>query len=67
MDNSILTFNCSQKNVENRFRTLKGNWNIITELRQKSGFGWNDDLKMITCDKNVYDKAVAVRNLFLSL
>ena len=41
---------CSQKNVENQFRTLKGNWNTITELYQKSGFGWNDDLKMITCD-----------------
>ena len=30
---------CSQKNVENQFRTLKGNWNTITKLRQKSGFG----------------------------
>ena len=58
---------CSQKNVENRFRTVKGNWNTITKLCQKSGFGWNDDLKMITCDRNVYDEAVAVRNLFLSL
>uniref|UniRef100_A0A2N9H6W8 Uncharacterized protein n=2 Tax=Fagus sylvatica TaxID=28930 RepID=A0A2N9H6W8_FAGSY len=52
---------CSQKHVENRFRTLKGNWNTITELRQKSGFGWDDDLKMITCDRNVYDEAVAAR------
>uniref|UniRef100_A0A2N9FNQ3 EF-hand domain-containing protein n=1 Tax=Fagus sylvatica TaxID=28930 RepID=A0A2N9FNQ3_FAGSY len=53
---------CSQKNVENRFRTVKGNWNTmtkVTELCQKSGFGWNNDLKMITCDRNVYDKAVA--------
>ncbi|GMY32799.1 hypothetical protein FCV25MIE_28041 [Fagus crenata] len=52
---------CSQKHVENRFRTLKGNWNTITELCQKSGFGWDDDLKMITCDRNVYDEAVASR------
>uniref|UniRef100_A0A2N9H7B8 Integrase catalytic domain-containing protein n=1 Tax=Fagus sylvatica TaxID=28930 RepID=A0A2N9H7B8_FAGSY len=27
---------CSQKNMENRFRTLKGNWNTITKLCQKS-------------------------------
>uniref|UniRef100_A0A2N9FL88 DDE Tnp4 domain-containing protein n=1 Tax=Fagus sylvatica TaxID=28930 RepID=A0A2N9FL88_FAGSY len=45
-----------EKDVKN-FRTLKGNWNTITELRQKSGFGWNDDLKMITYDRNVYDEA----------
>uniref|UniRef100_A0A2N9EPH5 DDE Tnp4 domain-containing protein n=1 Tax=Fagus sylvatica TaxID=28930 RepID=A0A2N9EPH5_FAGSY len=28
------------------------------KLCQKSGFGWNDDLKMITCDRTMYDEAV---------
>ena len=65
--NEKFGIDCSQKNVENHFRTLKGNWNTIIELRQKSGFEWNDDLKMITCDRNVYEEAVTVRNLFLSL
>ncbi|XP_075658957.1 uncharacterized protein LOC142628804 [Castanea sativa] len=40
------------KHVEHRFKTLKTNWNTIALLRdKKSGFGWNDDLKMITCDR----------------
>ena len=27
---------------------------------QKSEFGWEDDAKMITCDKNVFDEEVVV-------
>ncbi|KAL4638230.1 hypothetical protein ACB092_03G132900 [Castanea dentata] len=47
------------KHVEHRFKTLKTNWNTIALLRdKKSGFGWNDDLKMITCDRTVYDEEV---------
>ncbi|XP_075636507.1 uncharacterized protein LOC142608700 [Castanea sativa] len=51
---------CTPKHVEHRFKTLKTNWNTIALLRnKKSGFGWNDDLKMITCDRTVYDEEVA--------
>ncbi|KAL0013362.1 hypothetical protein SO802_000431 [Lithocarpus litseifolius] len=50
---------CTPKHVEHRFKTLKTNWNTIALLlNKKSGFGWNDDLKMITCDRTVYDKEV---------
>ena len=53
---------CTPKHVEHRFKTLKINWNTIALLRnKKSGFGWNDDLKMITCDRTVYDEEVEVR------
>ena len=56
---------CTPKQVEHRFKTLKTNWNTIALLRnKKSGFGWNDDLKMITCDRTMYDKEVAVRNFY---
>ena len=48
---------CTPKHVEHRFKTLKTNWNTIALLRdKKSGFGWNDDLKMITSDRAVYDE-----------
>ncbi|XP_075669644.1 uncharacterized protein LOC142639331 [Castanea sativa] len=41
---------CTPKRVEHHFKTLKTNWNTIALLRnKKSGFRWNDDLKMITC------------------
>ncbi|KAF3946363.1 hypothetical protein CMV_027362 [Castanea mollissima] len=47
------------KHVEHRFKTLKTNWNTIALLcDKKSGFGCNDDLKMITCDRTMYDEEV---------
>ena len=50
---------------ENRFKTLKINWNTIALVcNKKSEFGWNDDLKMITCDRIVYDEEVEVRNIY---
>ena len=56
---------CTPKHVEHRFETLKTNWNTITLFRnKKSGFGWNDDLKMITCDRTMYDEEVEVRNFY---
>ena len=33
---------------------------IITILKNKSGFGWDDCLKMIIVSKNVYDEEVKV-------
>ena len=56
------------KHVKYRLKTLKTNWNTIALLRnKKSGFGWNNDLKMITCDRTMYDKEVKVRNFFFFL
>ena len=49
---------CQPNHVENRLRTVKTNWNIITGLRKKSGFGWMDD--KITYDRIVYEEEVAV-------
>ncbi|KAL4627447.1 hypothetical protein ACB092_05G166300 [Castanea dentata] len=39
---------CHTSHVLNRLRTI----------RKKSGFGWDDNLKMITCDKQTYDAEV---------
>ncbi|MFQ6636093.1 hypothetical protein Gotur_012833, partial [Gossypium turneri] len=33
-------------------------WQIICKIRGKSGFGWDDNMKMITCDRATYDAAV---------
>ncbi|MFQ6650074.1 hypothetical protein Gotur_023262 [Gossypium turneri] len=33
-------------------------WQIICKIRGESGFGWDDNMKMITCDRATYDAAV---------
>ncbi|PPR85678.1 hypothetical protein GOBAR_AA35011 [Gossypium barbadense] len=49
---------CDVKHVENRLRTVKDQWQIICTIRGESGFGWDDNLKMITCDRAIYDATV---------
>ncbi|XP_075648612.1 TMV resistance protein N-like [Castanea sativa] len=50
---------CQPDHVENCLQTIKSIWSIITQLRdRKNCFGWDDDLKMITCEKKVYDEEV---------
>ncbi|XP_016678745.1 uncharacterized protein [Gossypium hirsutum] len=39
------------KHVENHLRTVKNQWQIICTIRGESGFGWDDNMKMITCVK----------------
>ncbi|XP_016715317.1 uncharacterized protein [Gossypium hirsutum] len=49
---------CDAKHVENHFRTVKNQWQVICTIRGESGFGWDDNMKMITCDRATYDAAV---------
>ena len=51
---------CHPSYVENRMRTLRTMWSTIQTIRKKSGFGWDDNLKMITCDAKTYQKEVMV-------
>ncbi|KAK5846574.1 hypothetical protein PVK06_002867 [Gossypium arboreum] len=44
--------------MENHLRTVKNQWQIICTIRGESGFGWDDNMKMITCDRATYDAAV---------
>jgi len=39
---------------------MKKEWGIITKLKNKSGFGKNDCLKMITVSKDVYNEELKV-------
>jgi len=52
---------CEPKHVDNHLKTMKKEWRIITKLKNKSGFGWDDCLEMITVSKDVYDEEVMVR------
>ncbi|XP_016681522.2 uncharacterized protein [Gossypium hirsutum] len=49
---------CDAKHVENHLRTIKNQWQIICKIRGESGFVWDDNMKMITCDRATYDVAV---------
>ncbi|KAB1223026.1 hypothetical protein CJ030_MR2G020056 [Morella rubra] len=49
---------CQPKHVDNHLRTVKTTWSIIVKIRAKSGFGWDEKLKMITCAKDTYVQEV---------
>ncbi|PPD90763.1 hypothetical protein GOBAR_DD12308 [Gossypium barbadense] len=49
---------CDAKHVENHLRIVKNQWQIICKIRGESVFGWDDNIKMITCDRATYDAAV---------
>ena len=56
------TFNmqCEPKHVDNHLKTVEKKWGLTTQLKNKSGFGQDDCLKMITVSKDVYDEEVNV-------
>ncbi|MFQ6663365.1 hypothetical protein Gotur_030918 [Gossypium turneri] len=49
---------CDAKHVENHLRTVKNQWQIICKIRDESGFEWDDNMKIIICDRATYDAAV---------
>ena len=51
---------CHPSYVENRLRTLRTMWTTIQTIRKKSGFEWDNNLKMITCDAKTYQEEVMV-------
>ena len=54
------TVECHPSYVENRLWTLRTMWTTIQTIRKKSGFGWDDNLKMITCDAKTYQEEFMV-------
>uniref|UniRef100_A0A2N9E4W6 DDE Tnp4 domain-containing protein n=1 Tax=Fagus sylvatica TaxID=28930 RepID=A0A2N9E4W6_FAGSY len=53
---------CLPEHASNRLRTIKTTWKTIQSIHNNSGFGWDDNLKMITCDKKTYDEYVMVHH-----
>ncbi|XP_021675735.1 uncharacterized protein LOC110661416 [Hevea brasiliensis] len=47
---------CLSEHVENRLKTVKKEWITISTLRAKSGFVWDDNLKIANTDKHVYKR-----------
>ena len=51
---------CTADHVENHMRTVRSSWGIISQVRGRSGFGWNDNVKMITASPTTYDAYIQV-------
>jgi hypothetical protein len=51
---------CASDQVENHLRTIINMWTNINTLRGKSGFGRDDNLRMITCAKKVYEEEMVI-------
>ncbi|PPD91143.1 hypothetical protein GOBAR_DD11919 [Gossypium barbadense] len=47
-----------------RFQVQCDAKHIICTIRGESGFGWDDNMKMITCDRATYDAAVMAHNKY---
>lgn len=45
---------CLAEHVENHLRTMRASCSTIVKIREKSGFSWDDTLKMITASPSVY-------------
>ncbi|XP_030534137.2 uncharacterized protein LOC115743487 [Rhodamnia argentea] len=51
---------CEPNPVENHLKTVKSNWKTIQSVHGKSGFNWDDKLKMVIAGKNEFDQYVTV-------
>jgi hypothetical protein len=51
---------CEPKHVDNHLKIVKKESRIIAKLKNKSGFSWDDCLKIITVLKDVYNEEVKV-------
>ncbi|XP_075675104.1 uncharacterized protein LOC142644360 [Castanea sativa] len=51
---------CHPSYVENQMHTLRTMWTTIQTLQKKSGFGWDDSLKIITCDAKTFQEKVMI-------
>ncbi|KAM3248656.1 hypothetical protein P3L10_010425 [Capsicum annuum] len=52
--NEQLEIDCSSKHMKNHLKTIRNTWSTIQTLPNKSGLGWDDNLKMITASPEVY-------------
>uniref|UniRef100_A0A803L0H7 Transposase n=1 Tax=Chenopodium quinoa TaxID=63459 RepID=A0A803L0H7_CHEQI len=46
--------NCTSEHVENHMKTVRNAWVAISTVRNSYGFGWNDNLKMVTTSPTAY-------------
>lgn len=55
---------CTSTNVDSRLKTVRKKYGHIKTLRERSGWAWDEELKMIKVDK---DEALAFIEVFFSV
>ncbi|MFQ6648241.1 hypothetical protein Gotur_020972 [Gossypium turneri] len=58
MEHLFLEILAEEAQRENKPSNTFKAWQIICTIRGESGFGWDDNMKMITCDRATYDAVV---------
>ncbi|XP_021754596.1 uncharacterized protein LOC110719925 [Chenopodium quinoa] len=46
---------CTADHVENHTRTVRTTWGVISQVRGRSGFGWDANVKMVNASPNAYE------------
>ncbi|KAJ8438837.1 hypothetical protein Cgig2_023029 [Carnegiea gigantea] len=51
---------CLSDHVDNHLRTMKTAWGIMAKLQSQSGYGWDENMRMIRMSPDVYNTYVEV-------
>jgi hypothetical protein len=50
----------TEAQIKNKVGSLKNRWSILCWLKDRSGFGWDDERKMVTATNDVWEEAIKV-------
>ncbi|XP_077246086.1 uncharacterized protein At2g29880-like [Tasmannia lanceolata] len=53
--NAFFNLQLNKEHIKNRIKTMKETYKSVCIILSRSGFGWDNNTKMVTCKKEVYD------------
>ncbi|XP_077222102.1 uncharacterized protein At2g29880-like [Tasmannia lanceolata] len=57
--NAFFNLQLNKEHIKNRIMIMKETYKSVCIILSRSGFGWENDTKMVTCEKEVYNDYVA--------
>ncbi|XP_077247390.1 uncharacterized protein LOC143887174 [Tasmannia lanceolata] len=57
--NAFFNLQLNKEHIKNRIKTMKETYKSVCIILSRSGFGWDNETKMVTCEREVYDDYVA--------
>ncbi|XP_077247424.1 uncharacterized protein At2g29880-like [Tasmannia lanceolata] len=57
--NAFFNLQLNKEHIINRIKTMKETYKSVCIILSRSGFGWDNDTKMVTCEKEVHDDYIA--------
>ena len=52
--------------IDSKTKWFRDKYNVLSEMFRTSGFGWDDETKMIKCERQSYDEFCKVNSLMMS-